>query len=232
MASGNSLSNGRVTVARFKRIKGCVDVNDNATYYGTNIGTYMMQVDYNLTAYQEDLKITSLNWGGEKSYLMFDGTETLVQVNSNDAYASGSDEEGDYKNYHFHGRVSKGFSNNSDYLEGFDRNNPTRIYATNYNEVEIIPNWYETNEFEDFNHVDLKWMLIFPSPILEANGIPTITVTERDSKTGIRLYKGSHEYPKAYKGSTLLWDANDENLEDTGLHLPDKIINHNWDWVF
>lgn len=191
-----------------------------------------MQVDYNLTAYQEDLKITSLNWDGEKSYLMFDGTETLVQVNSNDAYASGSDEEGDYKNYHFHGRVSKGFSNDSDYLEGFDRNNPTRIYATNYNEVEIIPNWYETNEFEDFNHVDLKWMLIFPSPILAANGIPTITVTERDSKTGIRLYKGSHEYPKAYKGSTLLWDANDENLEDTGLHLPDKIINHNWDWVF
>ena len=45
MASGSSLSNGRVTVARFKRIKGCVDVNDNATYYGTSIGTYMMQVD-------------------------------------------------------------------------------------------------------------------------------------------------------------------------------------------
>lgn len=70
VASRNSLSNGRVTVARFKRIKGCVNVNDNATYYGTNIGTYMMQVDYNLTAYQEDLKITSLNWDGEKSYLI------------------------------------------------------------------------------------------------------------------------------------------------------------------
>ena len=232
VASGSNLSNGRVTVARFKRIKGCVDVNDNATYYGTSIGTYMMQVDYNLTAYQEDLKITSLNWDGEKSYLMFDGAEILVQVNSNDAYASGSDEEGDYKNYHFHGRVSKGFSSDSDYLEGFDRNNPTRVYATTYNEVEIIPNWYETNEFEDFNYVDLKWLLIFPSPILAANGIPTITVTERDSKTGIRLYKGSHEYTKAYRGSTLMWDANDENLEDTGLHLPDKIINHNWDWVF
>ena len=232
VASGSSLSNGRVTVARFKRIKGCVDVNDNATYYGTSIGTYMMQVDYNLTAYQEDLKITSLNWDGEKSYLMFDGNETLVQANSNDAYASGSGEEGNYKNYHFHGRVSKGFSSDSDYLEGFDRNNPTRVYATTYNEVEIIPNWYETNEFEDFNYVDLKWMLIFPSPLFAANGIPTITVTEKDSKHGIRLYKGSHEYPKAYKGSTLLWDANDENLEDTGLHLPDKIINHNWDWVF
>ena len=232
VASGSNLSNGRVTVARFKRIKGCVDVNDNATYYRTSIGTYMMQVDYNLTAYQEDLKITSLNWDGEKSYLLFDGAETLVQVNSNDAYASGSDEEGDYKNYHFHGRVSKGFSSDSDYLEGFDRNNPTRVYATTYNEVEIIPNWYETNEFEDFNYVDLKWLLIFPSPILAANGIPQVTVTEKDSKHGIRLYKGSHEYPKAYKGSTLLWDANDENLEDTGLHLPDKIINHNWDWVF
>lgn len=231
VASGSSLSNGRVTVARFKRIKGCVDVNDNATYYGTSIGTYMMQVDYNLTAYQEDLKITSLNWDGEKSYLMFDGAETLVQVNSNDVYASGSDEEGDYKNYHFHGRVSKGFSSDSDYLEGFDRNNPTRVYATTYNEVEIIPNWYETNEFEDFNYVDLKWMLIFPSPILAANGIPQVTVTER-TKTGIRLYKGSHEYTKAYRGETLMWDADDENMSDTGLHLPDKIINHNWDWVF
>ena len=231
MASGSSLSNGRVTVARFKRIKGCVDVNDNATYYGTSRGTYMMQVDYNFTAYQEDLKITSLNWDGEKSYLMFDGAETLVQVNSNDAYASGSDEERNYKNYHFHGRVSKGFSSDSDYLEGFDRNNPTRVYATTYNEVEIIPNWYETNEFEDFNYVDLKWLLIFPSPILAANGIPQVTVTER-TKRGIRLYKGSHEYPKAYRGSTLMWDADDENLEDTGLHLPDKIINHNWDWVF
>ena len=231
VASGSNLSNGRVTVARFKRIKGCVDVNDNATYYGTSIGTYMMQVDYNLTAYQEDLTITSLNWDGEKSYLMFDGAETLVQVNSNDAYASGSDEEGDYKNYHFHGRVSKGFGSDSDYLEGFDRNNPTRVYATTYNEVEIIPNWYETNEFEDFNYVDLKWLLIFPSPILAANGIPQVTVTER-TKTGIRLYNGSHEYTKAYRGSTLMWDANDKNLEDTGLHLPDKIINHNWDWVF
>lgn len=29
-----------------------------------------------------------------------------------------------------------------------------------------------------------------------------------------------------------MWDANDETMEDTGLHIPDKIINHNWDWVF
>ena len=231
-ASGGSLSNNRVTVARFKRISGCVDVNDNAIYHGTTTGTYMMQNDYNLTTYQEDIKVTSLNWDGEKSYLMFNGTKTLVQVNSNDAYASGSDEEGNYKQYHFHGRVSNGFSSDSDYLEGFDRNNPTKIYDNNYHEIEVAPGWFLTTAFEEYNYIDLKWMLIFPSPLLAANSIPAITVTQRDSKTGIRLYKGSHEYPKAYKGSRLLWDADDEDMTDTGLHIPDKIINHNWDWVF
>lgn len=232
VASGASLSNGRVTVARFKRIGGCVDVNDNATYNGTSIGTYMMQVDYNLSSYQEDLKVTSLNWDGEKQYLMFNGTETLIQVNSSDAYASETDDDGDYKQYHFHGRVSKGFSNDSDYLEGFDRNNPTYIHDNNYHEIEISPNMYATTDFEDFNYVDLKWLLIFPSPIFGFNSIPQVTVTERDSKTGIRLYKGSHEYTKAYRGSTLMWDANDSDMADTGLHIPDKIINKNWDWVF
>jgi hypothetical protein len=29
-----------------------------------------------------------------------------------------------------------------------------------------------------------------------------------------------------------MWDANDEDMDDTGLHIPDKIINKNWDWVF
>ncbi len=232
VASGVSLSNNRVTVARFKRINGCINTNDNATYHGTTTGTNMMQMDGNLTIYQEDLKVTSLNWDGQKSYLMFKGSETLVQVNSNDAYASGSDDEGNYKQYHFHGRVSNAFSSDSDYLEGFDRNNPTKIYDNNYHEVEIAPAWFLTDEFEEYNYVDLKWLLIFPSPVLAANEIPQITVTEKKSKTGIRLYKGSHEYPKAYKGSTLLWDANDETMEDTGLHIPDKIINHNWDWVF
>ena len=234
-ASGSSLSNNRVTVARFKRISGCVDVNDNATYNGTTIGTYMMQVDYNLSIYQEDLKVTSLNWDGEKSYLMFDGAKTLVQVNSNDSYGSGTDEEGSYKTYHFHGRVSNGFSSSSDYLEGFDRNNPSHIYDNNYHEVEICPNMFATTDFEDYNYVDLKWLLIFPSPKLGANAIPQVTVTEKEQppvKTGIRLYKGSHEYTKAYKGSTLMWDADDEDMSDTGLHIPDKIINHNWDWVF
>ncbi|MBO6110330.1 MAG: hypothetical protein J6P12_05690 [Methanobrevibacter sp.] len=230
--SGHLLSNGRVMVARFKRINGNVSVNDNATYHGTTTGSYMMQMDFNLTAYQEDMQYTSLNFGGNKSYCMFTGAKTLVMASSWDAYSSGSDEEGDWKQYHIHGRVGTGSSNTADYLEGFQRNNPTKIYQNIYGEIEISPEWYLTNEFEEYNYVDLKWLLIFPSPLFAANGIPTITVTERDSKHGIRLYKGSHEYPKAYKGSQLLWDANDEDLEDTGLHIPDKIINKDWDWVF
>ena len=124
----------------------------------------MMQMDYNLTTYQIDRKVTSLNWDGQKSYLMFKGTETLVQVNSNDAYASDVDSQGNYKQYHFHGRISKGFSSDSDYLEGFDRNNPTKIYDNSYHEVEIAPQWFLTDEFEEYNYVDLKWLLIFPSP--------------------------------------------------------------------
>ena len=231
-ASGQPLSNGRVTVARFKRIKGNVSVNDNATYHDSTTGTYMMQFDYNLTIDQEDMQVTMLNYGNQKEYAMFDGAETLVMASSFDAYSSGSDEDGDWKQYHLHGRAGTGTSASSDYLEGFLRNNPTKIYQSNYAEVEISPEWYATTDFEEYNYVDLKWMLIFPSPLFAANGIPTVTVTEKDSKHGIRLYKGEHEYPKAYKGSTLLWDANDENLNDTGLHIPDKIINKDWDWVF
>ena len=232
IASGDSLSNNRVTVARFKYIAGCINTNDNATYHGTTSGTLMMQFDGNLTPYQVDRKVTSLNWDGDKSYLMFNGAKTLVQVNSNDAYASGSDEGGDYKQYHFHGRVSTGFSDASDYLEGFDRNNTTKIYDNTYAEVNIAPSWFLTADFEEYNYIDLKWMLIFPSPIISTNNIPQVTVTEKTTKTGIRLFKGEHEYPKAYKGSKLLWDANDETMNNTGLYLPDKIINHNWDWVF
>lgn len=232
-ASGQSLSNGRVTVARFKRINGNVSVNDNATYSGTTSGSVMMQFDYNLTIDQMDVKATSLNWGGsEKSYCMFTGSKTLVLASSWDVYSSGSDEEGDYKQYHLHGRVGTGTSSSSDYIEGFSRNNPTKIYQQNYAEVEIAPEWFATSSLDDYNYVDLKWMLIFPSPLFAANGIPQITVTEKDAKTGIRLYKGSHEYTKAYKGSTLMWDANDNTMSDAGLHIPDKIINHNWDWVF
>ena len=232
VASHQSLSNNRVSIARFKRIGGNVSVNDNATFHGTTTGCVMMQSDFNLTMYQEDLKSTSLNFGGNKSYCMFDGAETLVMCSSFDSYSSGSDDEGNWRQYHFHGRAGTGTSNTSDYLEGFMRNNPTKIYQNDYNEVFISPEWYLTDEFEEFNYVDLKWLLIFPSPLFAANGIAAITVTQRQTKTGIRLYKGSHEYPKAYKGGTLLWDANDEDMENTGLYIPDKIINHDWDWVF
>lgn len=131
-----------------------------------------------------------------------------------------------------HGRAGTGNSSSSDYLEGFSCNNPTRIYKNIYGEIEISPQWYATADFDQYNYVDLKWLLIFPSPIFAANGIPTVTVSEKDSKHGIRLYKGEHEYPKAYKGSKLLWDANDETMDNTGLYLPDKIINKDWDWVF
>ena len=233
VASGQSLSNNRVVIARFKRISGCVDVNDNATYHGSTTGSVMMQVDGSLTTYGIDTKSTSLNWAGsDKSYLMFNGAKTLVQVSSWDAYNQGSDTNGSYKQYHIHGRVGTGFSSNSDYLEGFSRNNPTKIYDSNFAEVEIAPTFFATTEFEEYNYIDLKWMLIFPSPLFAANGIPEITVTEKQTKTGIRLYKGEHEYPKAYKGSKLLWDANDETMENTGLYIPDKIKNKDWDWVF
>ena len=233
VASGQLLSNNRVTVARFKRIGGCVDTNDNATYHGTTTGSIMMQVDGSLTTWGIDRKVTSLNLASDdKEYLMFNGAKTLVQVSSWDAYNSGSDDGGNYKQYHIHGRVGTGFSASSGYLEGFHRNNPTKIYDNNFAEVEISPTFFATEDFEEYNYVDLKWMLIFPSPIIGANGIPQITVTEKQVKTGIRLYKGSYEYPKAYRGSTLLWDANDEDMENTGLYLPDKIKNKDWDWVF
>ena len=232
-ASGQDLSNNRVTVIRFKHIGGNVAVNDNGTYPGTTIGSYMMQSDFNLTTYQEDIKETSLNWTSSvKSYCMFSGAKTLVMASSWDAYSSGSDDEGDWKQYHIHGRVGTGTSNSSDYLEGFMRNNPTKNYQNEYSEIEISPTWYATSDFEEYNYVDLKWILIFPSPLFAANGIPEITVTEKQSKHGIRLFKGKHEYPKAYKGSKLLWDANDETMDNTGLYLPDKIINKDWDWVF
>ena len=233
VALGGSLSNGRVTIARFKRIAGNVSVNDNATYHGTTSGSVMMQFDFNLTIDQENLKSTILTFAdNEKSYCMFNGAETLVMASSFDAYASGSDSEGNWKQYHIHGRVGTGSSNTSDYLEGFLRNNATKFYQNNYAEVQISPEWYATTSFEDYNYVDLKWLIIFPSPLFAAKGIPQVTVVTKRDKTGIRLYKGSHEYTKAYKGSTLIWDANDSDMDDTGLHIPDKIINKNWDWVF
>ena len=233
--SGQSCANGRVVFARFKRASGAITAYDSFKYpYGTGeqLTSVFMQTDYNLTPYQTDMKFSSIMTGQEKDYCLLDGVSDLVMSSSWDAYNSGTDEEGDWKQYHYHMRAGTGFSASSDYLEGFSRNNPAHIHQTSYDEVMIDATFYEDSELSSFNYFDLKWLLVFPSPLFAANGIPTITVTEKDSKHGIRLYKGSHEYPKAYKGSTLLWDANDENLEDTGLHLPDKIINHNWDWVF
>ena len=162
VASSQSLSNNRVVIARFKRITGCVDVNDNATYHGSTTGSVMMQVDGSLTTYGIDTKSTSLNWAGsDKSYLMFNGAKTLVQVSSWDAYNQGSDTNGSYKQYHIHGRVGTGFSSNSDYIEGFSRNNQTKIYDDNFAEVEIAPTFFATTKFEEYNYIDLKWMLIF-----------------------------------------------------------------------
>ena len=231
-ASGQPLTNNRVIAVRFKHVSGNVAVNDNGTFLGSTIGSYMMQSDFNLL-YSEDIKETMLNWSSTvKQYCMFEGAKTLVMASSFDTYSSGSDDEGDWRQYHLHGRVGTGTSITSDYLEGFSRNNPSKFYDNNYAEIEISPTGYATTDFEEFNYFDLKWILIFPSPLFAANGIPTITVTEKDSKHGIRLYKGEHEYTKAYKGSMLMRDANDETMEDTGLHIPDKIINHNWDWVF
>ena len=226
-ASGQPLTNNRVIAVRFKHISGNVAVNDNGTFLGSTIGSYMMQSDFNLL-YSEDIKETMLNWSSTvKQYCMFEGAKTLVMASSFDTYSSGSDDEGDWRQYHIHGRVGTGTSSSSDYLEGFSRNNPSKFYDNNYAEIEISPTGYATTDFEEFNYFDLKWILIFPSPLFAANGIPTITVTEKDSKHGIRLYKGEHEYTKAYKGSTLMWDANDETMEDTGLHIPDKIIKKN-----
>lgn len=231
-ASGQPLTNNRVIAVRFKHISGNVAVNDNGTFLGSTIGSYVMQSDFNLL-YSEDIKETMFYWTSTvKNYCMFEGAKTLVMASSFDTYSSGSDDEGDWRQYHIHGRVGTGTSSSSDYLEGFSRNNPSKFYDNNYAEIEISPTGYATTDFEEFNYFDLKWILIFPSPLFAANGIPTITVMEKDSKHGIRLYKGEHEYTKAYKGSTLMWDANDETMEDTGLHVPDKIINHNWDWVF
>ena len=233
--SGQSCANGRVVFARFKRASGAITAYDSFKYpYGSDelLISVFMQTDYNLTPYHEDMKFSSIMTGQEKDYCLLDGVSDLVMSSSWDAYNSGTGEEGGWKQYHYHMRAGTGFSASSDYLEGFSRNNPAHIHQTSYDEVMIDATFYEDSELSDFNYLDLKWLLVFPSPLFAANCIPTITVTEKDSKHGIRLYKGIHEYPKAYKGATLLWDANDENLEDTGLHLPDKIINHNWDWVF
>lgn len=188
-ASGHPLTNNRVIAVRFKHISGNVAVNDNGTFLGSTIGSYMMQSDFNLL-YSEDIKETMFYWTSTvKPYYMFEGAKTLVMTSSFDTYSSGSDDEGDWNQYHIHDRVGAGTSSSSDYLEGFSRNNPSKFYDNNYAEIEISPTGYATTDFEEFNYFDLKWILIFPSPLFAANGIPTITVTEKDSKHRIRLYK-------------------------------------------
>ena len=145
-----------------------------------------MQVDGSLTTYRINTKATSLNWiSTDKEYLMFNVAKTLVQVSSWYAYNSG-DDEGNYKQYHIHGRVGNSFSNNIDYLEDLSRNNPTKIYDNNFAEIEISQTFYTTTEFEDFNYVNL-YLLIFSSQIIGANEIMQVTVMEK-TKTGIGLY--------------------------------------------
>lgn len=130
-ASGQSLTNNRVTVDRFKRIGGNVHVNDNGTYHGITGGCVMSQSDYNLTMYQIDRQLTDISLNGdEKDYCMFDGTSTLVQAVSYDEYNSGSDDDGDYIQCHIHGRAGRGSSDSADYIEGFLRDNPTKSFIT------------------------------------------------------------------------------------------------------
>ena len=229
IASGSSLLENRVIAGRFKRLTGNVTVSDNVIYHGNAIGSTMTQLDGELSLYSSTVKTTILNLGaGRKSYCMFDGEETLIQAISFDAYSYGSDDEGDYMQCHIHCRSGTGFSASADYIEGFLRDYETKFYDKNFHEVEIAPMYYADENKEDMNYVDLKWLLIFPSPLFAANGIPTIEITEAKSKTGIRLYKGKYEYPKAYRGSKLLWNANDEAMENTGLYLPEKIKDQEW----
>ncbi|MBQ2831151.1 hypothetical protein [Methanobrevibacter sp.] len=186
-SSGQPLTNNRVVVARFKYINRNVFVNDNETYHGSTIGGIMMQIDGTLSPDESNVKATVNYWSGEKDYCMFTSAKTLVLA-SFDAYNQGSDEEGNWKQYHFHDCVGTGTSNTSDYLEEFSRNNPTKIYQSNYAAIEVSPTLSATTDFEYFNYVDLKWLIIFPSPLFVANGIPQVTVTKRD-KTSTRLYK-------------------------------------------
>ena len=229
IASGSSLLENRVIAGRFKRLTGNVNVSDNVIYHGNAIGSTMMQLDGELSLYSSTVKTTILNLGaGRKSYCMFDGEETIVQAISFDAYNYGSDDEGEYMQCHIHCRSGTGFSASADYIEGFLRDYETKFYDKTFHEVEIAPMYYADKNKEEMNYVDLKWLLIFPSPLFAANGIPSIEIAEAKSKTGIRLYKGQYEYPKAYRGSKLLWNADDEAMENTGLYLPEKIKDQKW----
>lgn len=234
--SGYPIPNGRVVAVRFKRATGCVSVNDSYDYpypeFPAMTSSYL-QVDYNLTGYAVDMQVSTLSSaGGNKDYCMLNDVSDLVMCSSWDAWNSGSDDDGEWKQCHIHTRASTGFSDNADCIEGSLRNNLSKIYETNYHEVMINSSSYSSINHDEFNYVDLKWLLVFPSPIFAFNNIPTIVVEEKTSKKGIRLFKGSHEYSKACRGKTLLWNADNETMDGTGLYLPDKIVNNDWDWVF
>lgn len=83
-----------------------------------------------------------------------------------DAYNSGTDEEGNWKQYHYHMRAGTGFSDSSDYLEGFGRNNPTHIHQTTYDEVMIDATFYEDSELSNFNYFDLKYQSLKTNLVL------------------------------------------------------------------
>ena len=129
---------------------------------------------------------------------MFNGAETLVIASSFDAYASGSDGDGNWKQYRIYSRVRTGTSNTSDYLEGFLRNNTTKIYQNNYAEVQISSEGYATNQLEDYNYVDLKGIIIFSSLLFASNGIPQVKVT-KEIKWAFDYIKKVMSIPKLTK---------------------------------
>lgn len=128
VASDQPLSDNRVTVARFKELQVMSQL-----MIMKHIMEQQQEVSWcRLTEVSQPMELTpkpTLNWArNDKSYLMFNWAKTSNHVSSGDAYNSESDGEENYKQYHIHGRVGNRFSDNSDYLEEFARNNPSKIY--------------------------------------------------------------------------------------------------------
>ena len=83
--TGQSIANGRVVAARFKRAVGGVTVYDSFEYpYGGEnpLLSVFMQTDYNLTPYQTDLQVSSITWGGETEHCLLDGVSDLIMSSS------------------------------------------------------------------------------------------------------------------------------------------------------
>lgn len=128
VASDQPLSDNRVTVARFKELQVMSQL-----MIMKHIMEQQQEVSWcRLTEVSQPMELTpkpTLNWArNDKSYLMFNGAKTSNHVSSGDAYNSESDGEENYKQYHIHGRVGNRFSDNSDYLEEFARNNPSNLW--------------------------------------------------------------------------------------------------------